>query len=378
MKINNTKLPVVIIPFSLPLDWSADYQKRTILELLHKNYSVVAYMSTKAHFFLKKNNESYPKIPGVTFYVPKYYIPLRRFQYIEKLNKYLSLFILSASLLNKSKIIWIFDPIFDYFPKFFRKKITVYDCVDFHDRVHSYQENTLIKKSDFFFVNSRALFAAHKKTRKATKILVQGFNIREFSQHIKSIKKKKKSKKITIGYVGGINHRLDFKILLPLIKNNPKWNFEFWGPKQKSQTEDKIYNTWEHISEINKLPNVSFEKTLNKKKLIQVINSFDVCLIPYDISQEFNLYCHPMKVFEYFYLGKPVITTPIQELTANSFKDLLFTATSASGFEKHIHQIIKKGWPKSQVIKQKKLARANSWENKVATILDTVHNAKNL
>lgn len=375
MTTNKNKLPTIIIPFTLPWDWSADYQRRTIIELSKKNYYVIAYMSNKAHFFLRSNTESYPQIQNVSFYIPKYYIPFRRIKIIDKINKYLSLCLFSLSIFYRKKIIWIFDPIFDYFATYFLRKVSIYDCVDYHDRKHTQQEKKLILNSDYFFVNSNSLFLVHKKIRKATKKVVQGFNLRDFEQKIQKNDKNKKIKKTTIGFIGGINHRLDFKILIPLISNNPQWNFEFWGPMQKSEHEDKMYNTWQNISEIKKLHNVSFNQTNDKKKLINVIKSFDVCLIPYDISQEFNLNCYPMKVFEYFYLGKPVISTPILELKHNTFKNLIYIANTSRDFELSIKDILKRGWPEKKQKKQKELAKKNSWENKVATILDTVHNA---
>src|SRR3989344_191402 len=73
------KKNLIIIPFNLPWDWSADYQRQTCLTL-HKNNLVIAYMHSHAHFILKKENYKYPKINNIIFISPKYIIPFRRYK----------------------------------------------------------------------------------------------------------------------------------------------------------------------------------------------------------------------------------------------------------------------------------------------------------
>jgi hypothetical protein len=98
-----------------------------------------------------------------------------------------------------------------------------------------------------------------------------------------------------------------------------------------------------------------------------------VGMIPYDISQDFNKFCYPMKLFEYFYLGKPVISTEIMELTR--FSDLVKIAKYTSEWEKSIKNIIGKKWPKENILKQRKLALDNSWKNKVNAIVNEISKA---
>lgn len=372
------KKRTIIIPFTLPWDWSADFQRQTCLELTRKGFNVIAYMNDDAYFFLKNKKKKYPLINKLQFYTPKYYIPLRRFKYVELINKYLSLLIFSFKILLERKTIWVFDPQFHYFSNFFINKVSIYDCVDFHNsdspsnkNIISINEKHLINNSDLFFVNSHTLKTIHKKRKETINLVPQGFNSSEFEKYKKN-NIYKKNNKITIGYVGGINYRLDYKLLTKLISNNPQWQFSFWGPVQGSQ-QDITYKTLENVTILKKFPNVKFNKTKDKFRLIEEINNFDVCLIPYDIKQPINLFSYPMKVFEYFYLGKPVISTPIKELRKSKFKNLIYIENSTDGFEKKINMLLKERWSKQKIYLQKRLSANNSWENKVSYILKKIY-----
>ncbi len=359
---------VVIIPFTLPWDWSADFQRQTCLELARRNIQVFAYMSDDAYFFTKNKKKQYPSIKNITFYVPKYYLPLRRLKVIETINKYISLLIFNLKIFNHKKLIWIFDPQFHYFPKFFTNKSSIYDCVDFFGTEYKNDENKLINNTDRLFVNSHSLMSTHQNKKNNIVLVPQGFNLSEFEKNIKLVKKDKFHKKPVIGYVGGINYRIDYELLIKLISNNPQWNFSFWGPIQNYPGEN-LKKILKKVKYIQKFSNVSFNTTNNKLKLMNAINNFDICMIPYDIKQEFNVNCYPMKVFEYFYLGKPVISTPILELTLSKFKDLIKISNTYLGWEKEIKTLINSPWTKKLQTKQRKQAIDNNWKNKVDKIL---------
>ncbi len=67
-----------------------------------------------------------------------------------------------------------------------------------------------------------------------------------------------------------------------------------------------------------------------------------------------------MKIFEYFYLKKPVVSTPIEEL--KRFQPYVKIADNADKFSKEIKKILKDGWSKEYAQKQRELAIDNSWE----------------
>lgn len=371
------KNKTIIIPFTIPFDWSADYQKQTCLQLA-KKHKVICYMNDDAYFFLKKEKK-YPKIRNLTFYCPKYIIPFRRFLLIEKINRKLSYIIFSLRYMLMNPIIWIFDPQFFYFPDFFIKNISLYDCVDYHssidnktDEIIRLKEHKLINKVDLFFVNSETLKSIHKHKKQNIHLVPQGFRTDDYKNY--SIKKRTgiKNKKITIGYIGGINYRFDYHLLTKLIINNPQWQFEFWGPIQDDDQDKKIKTDFK-ISLLKRMKNTTWNNTYDKKILARAINNFDICIIPYDVRQKINLYSYPMKVFEYFYFNKPVISTQILEFKTKKFNNLIKLSNNYLEWETHIKNIIGKSKKTTLANNRKKtFALKNSWEEKINKIINTI------
>ena len=89
-------------------------------------------------------------------------------------------------------------------------------------------------------------------------------------------------------------------------------------------------------------------------------------MIPYDISQDFNRYCYPMKLFEYFYLGKPVVSTDILEL--RNFPGLVAIGNTSDDWGKAIKKILSKEWSMKNKKLEKRLSMENSWQMKISKI----------
>lgn len=378
MNSNNSPTSTFIIPFTLPWDWSADYQKQTCLELA-KEHKVVAYMQRDRIFFLKailkRNIIKYTNIKNIYFYRPYYFLPFQRINAIEKINQILSFKIFEFFFFAKTrKILWIFDSIFYNFCRSF-KGMKIYDCVDLVWNNNSTilkeiqkLEKYLIRDVNYFFVNSYILAKKHSKIRSATKILPQGFRIDDFSKPI-SINNIFPKDKPIIGFVGAFNHRINFDLVTNLIKRNSQWHFVFWGPTDEIDVLDSD-KTFLEIEKLKTYKNVTIGKSKDRKEIPSIINKFSIGIIPYDIKQDVNYYCYPMKTFEYFYEGIPVVSTPIEEL--KRFPDFVKIGTTVNGWEKIISLLIEKTWPNSFKSKQKLLAIENSWKNKVSQILSTI------
>ena len=366
------KNKTILIPFTLPWNWSADYQKQTCLELA-KNNQVIAYFPDKAYFFLKQFDSFKIKHSNIQTEIPKYYLPFRRFVFIEKINQIISIKILKKKL-PRNTILWVFDPIFHAYPQQLKSKISLslYDCVDYHNLINKKkeycqirtQENKLLNNVDLVFVNSTTLKNIHHKHQ--PHLVPQGFNKNIFTKPTRK-KFDLPSDKPLIGFIGSINYRLDFKLLNSLIKNNPKWNFIFVGPIQYTSSANKI-DLQKQIKRLQQYPNSIWKKNIEKKYIPSLIKKFDVAMIPYDINYQFNQYCYPMKLFEYFYLGKPVVSTPIKELQLAQFKNLVRIGKTAQGWKNHIEDLLSEPWPKKLQQQQQKLSMQNSWKNKISTI----------
>jgi len=272
----------------------------------------------------------------------------------------------------RRKIFWIFDPnLIFIFKKLNKKYFLLYDCVDFFSvgdikniDLTNRNEKYICRKADLVVANSHVLQNHLMQYRKGVALVPQGFRQDGFKVNRKKYVDLKLSGPV-IGFVGGINDRLDLSILYPLIKNNRKWNFVLWGPVQEREKISESY--WNKLQKILNLPNVTSGMSDDKSEIPGIVSQFDIGMIPYDISQNFNKFCYPMKLFEYFYVGIPVISTPIIEL--GYFKDLVFTGNNDKNWQRLIGEILWRSWPNLKKAKERKLAIENSWQNKVEAIL---------
>jgi len=100
------------------------------------------------------------------------------------------------------------------------------------------------------------------------------------------------------------------------------------------------------------------------------MEKFDICMIPYDISFDFNKYSYPMKIFEYFYVGKPVISTEIKELEC--FSDFVKMGENSKIWQLKINQLLSQAWPLKKSLTQKQISVKNSWANKLEKIYEFI------
>jgi hypothetical protein len=316
---------------------------------------------------------------NIKYITPVYFLPFRKMRLIKNINMTIHFAILKIALpyFHKKvdkKIIWMFFPQLSFISriKIFSWK-TIYDIVDIYSHPKKIeneklkkQKKLLLRKSDYIFSISETLKKEFAKlTKKKIDVVPQGFDVDSFTKNKNKSSIKLPKNKIKIGFIGQINQRLDFNLLNKLIKNNPQWNFVFIGPKKNSE---ELFSKNKKSGKLINSPNCLWFNKQPKEQIGQIIKQFDIAMIPYDISLKFNLLCYPMKLFEYLYLEKPVVSTPIKELTGKKFKDIVNVGKNHQEWELIIKNIIKENnFKKKQVIK-KEFAKKNSWVKKVEDI----------
>ena len=359
------KNKIIVIPIEGDFAHSADFLRQTALTLAKHN-QVYIYDQINSYFFLKKKpNIKYPSVKNLYFHQTKYLLPGRRFVWLEKLNRKLSWRMFLAKFGSRDKILWFFYPNYHDLAQIkIKNSLKIYDCVDYQEDVE--KEKKLIEQVDYFFVNSEVLAKLHQKQSKQPILLsAQGF----FEPSEKLIKKSQLSfDKPVIGFVGGLNYRLDFSLLDNLIKNNSQWQFVLYGPIQKDQKKDHQFKTEVWLKKINQYKNVLIGSSDNRYELYGIINQFDVAIVPYNTDILFNKYCYPMKIFEYLYFGKTILSTEIEELKNQKFKGLIFTSNQLSDWQKQLQKLLKTKQQTNLIKKQKELAKANSWQKKLQLI----------
>lgn len=357
-----------------------DYLIQTATILSKKKYPTYI-------FYVNLFSEAKPKLKKISdnlfSFSPIKIIPFNRFKFVQQINIYLSFNILILiSFFQNFKIpyIWLFYPqIYSLIKPSLPCYKLIYDIVDFFTSPQpnlnhklNNQKKLLLKKANLITAISQNLKISYQKILPSTKIHIvpQGFNLIK-SSSVKTHPEAKKIKKIPnkIGFIGAINNRLDFDLLFKLIKNTPNFNYIFVGP-QNNDINVKKKPVEKLSKKLFSFPNVHNIGLVPKNQLSQFIGIFDIAIIPYDVSDKFNRLCYPMKLFEYFAAGKPVISTPIIEL--KNFPKFVKIGKTAKEWQTYIESILNCPWPQKLQEEEKNLAQQNSWKNKINLILHLI------
>lgn len=106
-----------------------------------------------------------------------------------------------------------------------------------------------------------------------------------------------------LGYLGPIYARLNLPLLRQLLAAHPEWQFIYFGGDLK-------------------VSNAHDAGWVCPAELPAYVTSLDVGVMPYDCFDEKNLHCSPLKLFDYFLAGLPVVSTPV--LSLSEYSDLIY------------------------------------------------------
>ncbi len=376
MNNQTKKTNLIIVAFYASTTSGCDYATQTI-EVLGENHIIIGFalgepITWKDIFSSYKKRRIVEKHKQYTLFRPFFVLPGQRVMFIKQMNYFINAILLRTyiSLFHpqKKKYFWFFEPFFmPIFLSIFSSYITIFDCVDYFFSTQQHFVSHMffaLQHATHVFVNSHTLYQQLRRYRSDITAVPLGFAYDLF--HQKKVKHRKSSiKSLRIGFVGGIDDRLDFKLLYKTAQSLKDSSFIFVGKNYFSYT-----NTPPIVQSLYSLPNVTFVDEVRKSAIPAIIQSFDICLIPYDSKQPFNRYCFPMKIFEYFYYGKPVISTDILEL--RKFRNELFVVSSYKEMIQKIKLVMRNGWPLKTQKTQKLIAVQNSWERKLYSIENVI------
>jgi glycosyltransferase involved in cell wall biosynthesis len=95
-------------------------------------------------------------------------------------------------------------------------------------------------------------------------------------------------------------------------------------------------------------------------ELPRYVQSLDVGLMPYDCLGKKNFHCSPLKLYDYFLTGLPVVSTPILEIS--EFKDLVYVGSSAEELSAAVARALKEPRDSPKRSLRAEVAREHSTE----------------
>ena len=213
------KNSLIVIPFNAHLDDVCDYAEQTIRLLAKSNATLgVALgnpLSLYRDFGAIWRGKFFVTQWGARVLRPVMIIPFQRFELIKRMNFFLNIVAINSWLLFRPqpKILWFFEPRYlSLFLRFSIFKLSVFDCVDYFSAYENWHAEQVycLKKALIVAFNSHTLKRHYQTVRPDTLVVPLGLSVQDMSP---ILPKKEKRSFLTIGFIGSIGYRIDFKFL---------------------------------------------------------------------------------------------------------------------------------------------------------------------
>jgi glycosyltransferase involved in cell wall biosynthesis len=226
-------------------------------------------------------------------------------------------------------------------------------------------ERKIIELSDVVFANSEKLAEVPRKLGARVHIFPPAVNLSAFPMvpagQTKLNGQLEGFRRPLIGCVGGSAQHMDWQMLAEAIRMRPDWSWVFVGPFRSPRAD------------IENAENVHFLGQLGHPELGKVVGKFDVCIIPYLLS-EYTSTVVPTKLNEYLALGKPVVSTRLPAiLNFNAEHSVLETAAQEpDAFLNSVETALATAGNPDLIAKRRSIASKHEWDDRFAEMTDAI------
>jgi GT2 family glycosyltransferase/SAM-dependent methyltransferase len=216
-------------------------------------------------------------------------------------------------------------------------------------------ERELFHETDVFVVTSRAFAERHKENQPAPLLVPNGADYEFFHAGEPAGWLSAKPKPI-VGYFGAISTWFDEQLMAAVVKLRPQYSFVFIGQVHELD-----------VSAIAGCPNAGFLGERNYRELAPYLAEFDVCLIPFRMNKVVEG-VDPVKMYEYFSQGKPVVATPMREL--EHLGGMIYLAGTPEEFAAALDAALSE--PAGLAEKRMEYARQNTWAVRTSRLVEGI------
>ena len=179
-----------------------------------------------------------------------------------------------------------------------------------------------------------------------------------------------------VGYIGVLAEWFDFDLVAEVARARPNVSFVLIGgigieqdPALGPEAAAKRFpalgepSVREQLSALGQLSNVHLLGHKDYAELPSYLAAFDAAMIPREVSPLIDA-MDPVKLYEYFSQGKPVVATPMAEL--RRFGEAVYTAQGAEEFARRVDEALSED---DSALRERRvtLASTNTWRHRVET-----------
>ena len=234
----------------------------------------------------------------------------------------------------------------------------VYDCMDEWENFPGIKpasleaEHRLVSECDLLVVTAQRLAEKWRWRSEAAKPVVLARNAADYDFYASRCQPNSLLPDIqhpVVGYFGAIADWFDIELLTEVAKLRPDYSFVLLGG---------VFDV--DVSRLQALPNVKLLGQQPYETMPQYLYHFDVCTIPFKINPITEA-TDPVKLYEYWSGGKPVVATKMSEL--EQYRDHVYLADNAEDFAAKLDAAIAETDP-ALPEQRRALARQHTWKNR--------------
>jgi teichuronic acid biosynthesis glycosyltransferase TuaH len=177
----------------------------------------------------------------------------------------------------------------------------------------------------------------------------------------------------TVGYIGNLMDRVDWRLVVKVASALPEINFLFLGSLEVPCGGGCRSNWKRERAAALALPNVRRVGPVSQEAVRHHYWDFDVCWIPYATDHTFNRAACPTKIMDGLASGRPVISTDIPE--CRLYSNLITIVQSADEAISALRHLLGRPPNSEQVRRQVDFTREHLWSGRAETLLGWLANA---
>jgi uncharacterized SAM-binding protein YcdF (DUF218 family)/glycosyltransferase involved in cell wall biosynthesis len=241
--------------------------------------------------------------------------------------------------------------------------VTVYYCIDSfavssaRARRVEQSEREMFRRADLVFVTSNRLREVAEAHNPNVALFPFGVDFERFDAIRRSgdalPEELRDLPRPIVGYVGGLHRWVDQALVAAVAERHPEWSIVLIGPVQTD------------VSALQRCANVHLLGSRAHADVPRYVKAFDVAMIPY-VAAEYTHHVYPTKLNEYLAMGKPVISTDLEEIRHfNKAHDgVVAIATDPGGFADEIERARRTDSPEARQFRIA-VAAQNGWRRRI-------------
>jgi len=158
-----------------------------------------------------------------------------------------------------------------------------------------------------------------------------------------------------IGYMGDLAPWFETEFIINMAEKHPEWTILLLGT-WKNESRPPVH-----------IPNIYVPGRVPYDELPWYARQFDVGTIPFKLN-ELTRVVNPLKLYEYFALGLPVVATGLPEISRH--EDLVYIASGPDEYLALTEVAVKEKFDSAARGKRLEVARLNSWKARGETMAE--------